>query len=149
LPTIPVHIEKNVTPEGAASSSRIRIEEETTFDVPCFPRTFEDCIGLRPYGAQQTWTIVALRGCRGSGMIVSEGEHRRAADLEEDAATLAADALEILDLELAEIRIGRTGTDLKIIDALPVPRISEFEEVTGAAVSVSIAERLLYLGGSK
>jgi hypothetical protein len=81
-------------------------------------------------------------------MIVVEKGQIRSAVQPAEARELAERALELLDLEVAEVQMapGRDGP--AILDVLPSPSVSEFEAVTDEHVAGGIADSLLKLGGT-
>ena len=147
LPTANIVVEEDRASDESAYL-RIRFGEENTYDVPCFPRNFEGCVGLRACDSGDRLRIVVLRGERPSKVILDDGQSIRAGEAGREIGQLAADVLEVLGLETAEVSLVLSGNRFKIMEVLPTPDLAEFEDITGEPISDRIAERLLSMGGA-
>lgn len=131
------------------SRLRVRVGEEGVYDVPCFPRDADSCLGLDVCADRETLAIVALSGQSPVAAVARNGETRKSSGCGDDVAEIAGRVLDTLDLETAEIRLARGAEGVKIVEVLPAPALRDFEDVTGDPVSDRIAERLLAMGGSQ
>jgi hypothetical protein len=136
-------------PRDASLAKRIRIAEDYSYDVPCFPRDLENTLAFEIAKPNRHWRLLAIRECEPSKMIGVEDASTRSAAVPNEATEVAKRVLHALDLELAELHISADANSFAVFDVLPCPRVSEFEEVTGEKLSGSVADRLLWLGGSK
>jgi len=127
---------------------RLRLAEDGTYDVPCFPRTLEGCVGLKVENAEEQVRVIGLRGDGPSRSLVKTGGNVRIESSDKTTADLTEEVLKTLELETAEVRLARGSGGIAITEVLPAPPLAEFEEVTGEAVSEKVAERLLSIGGS-
>ncbi|MFH1220482.1 MAG: hypothetical protein V1694_08510 [Candidatus Eisenbacteria bacterium] len=134
---------------GPPLAMRIRIVEEFTYDVPCFPRRYVNALSLLGGRPEERWrSLVVKEGLTQSMIRYEDGREERAA-LPREAAELAGRVISVLDLDVAEVHLVPQGGTLKVLDVLPFPWISDFEEITGEGSAAPIAERILSLGGSK
>jgi hypothetical protein len=145
LPATPIGVEGDGTP-GESNALRIRFGEESTYDVPCFPRSFQGCIGLRSCDSGERIRAVALKGEPPSKVILSNGQSARAYEAGGEIGRLAGDVLGVLGLETAEICLIRGDEGFRIAEVLPAPGLAQFEDITGEVISDRIAERLLSMG---
>jgi hypothetical protein len=149
LPATPFSVGPAGEPGGASTALRIRTEEDHAYDVPSFPRELKGCVGMMVKVSQEEWRIIALRGYQPSRLLTVQNGTSTATQTPGEISNLAEQVLSALDLELAEIRLARNAPGFDVFDVRPVPEISGFEEVTGEEISNVIAERLLFLGGSR
>ena len=127
---------------------RLRLAEESTYDVPCFPRTLEGCVGLKVEIGGEQVRVIGLKGARPLHSLVITGGNVRTEGTDKATSDLTEEILKTLQLETAEIRLARGTGGLTITEVLPAPHLAEFEEITGDVVSEKVAERLLSIGGS-
>jgi hypothetical protein len=134
--------------QDQTSYMRVRIEEDETYDVPCFPRNLEGCAGLRIDDGGDRIRVIGLKGEGLSTSVVEAGGGVRVEEAGEDLVSLTAAILDTLSLETAEVHFIRHAGDIRITEVLPAPHVAEFEDLTGEAISGRIAGRLLSRGGS-
>jgi hypothetical protein len=127
---------------------RLRLAEDEAYDVPCFPRNLEGCVGLVVNNAEEQARVIGVRGERPSRMVVATGGKVRAESTDETTAGLTEEVLGALHLETAEVCLARGAGGIRITEVLPAPHLAEFEEMTGESISEKVAERLLSIGGS-
>jgi len=128
-------------------SKRLRIGEDYYYDVPCFPMELEGVISLATGRPAEVWRILAVAQSEPAAKMIIENGAVRSASQPRDAGDLALGVLAALGLEVAEIQLAPYTGGLKVVDVIPSPRASEFEDVTGERHAGAIAERLLRLGG--
>ncbi|HVP56649.1 MAG TPA: hypothetical protein VMU02_01015, partial [bacterium] len=147
---LPVAAYRLAWASGAGTlAKRLRIGEDYYYDVPSFPYDLSDIISLTCELPREIWRVAAVKSSHRSRMMIVENGLSKAALLPEAAAELAERASAVLDLDVAEVHLAPYPGGIRVLDVLPSPRISEFEEVTGERCSSRIAERLISLGESK
>jgi len=146
LPVVPYQL--GPTADAAALSKRLRIGEDFSYDVPCFPRDLANVISLNIEKPGETWRVLAVSRAEPSSLMIAENGAPRSLEQPGEAGELAEKALAALGLDVAEVHLARYRDGLRLLDVLPSPGISEFEEVTGERGSGKIAERVLQMGGS-
>lgn len=147
LPAAGIVVEAGGT-QSESTYMRLRLAEDDAYDVPCFPRTLDDCVGLKVSHAEEQVRVIGLRGERPSNSVVATDGNVRAEDTGEATAGLTEEVLDTLQLETAEVCLARGADGIMITEVLPAPHLAEFEEITGEVISEKVAERLLSIGGS-
>ncbi|MGQ9604455.1 MAG: hypothetical protein ACUVUU_09680 [bacterium] len=147
IPVADFRIVSNQSPQidsmRKTSLLRIRIEEERSYDVPCFPRELINCFSIEISMPQKTWEVVAIYGSAGRSVVEKEDGKRISKSQPHDVNEICQAALNTLGLDVASIELGRYGGELKIVDVNPFPDIGPFEEITQEPISDAIVDRMI------